>query len=181
MWLFLASLTMLFLATIAAFAIIRLTGRLSPPFGSITIPGLLWLSTIVILTSSVTLQHALKCVAYEKIDHFKISMAATLALSLVFVLLQGPALAALLAEHEALRYGTEGQAPVHLYGMIFLMVLLHAAHVVGGLIPMLVVFARAMNNRYDHENYRGVSHLAMYWHFLDAVWIFMFVTLIALA
>ncbi|MCC5829020.1 MAG: heme-copper oxidase subunit III [Phycisphaeraceae bacterium] len=181
MLLFLASLTMLFLASIAAYAVIRLTGSLSPPVGSVSLPGLLWVSTVIMLISSVTMHHALKCVSFERITHFKISMTATFGLALLFVALQGPALAGLLAEHNTLRHGGEGVQPVHLYGMVFLMILLHAAHVVGGLIPMLVVLINALADRYDHEQHRPVTHLAMYWHFLDIVWLVMFVTFLALS
>jgi cytochrome c oxidase subunit III len=63
-----------------------------------------------------------------------------------------------------------------LYGMIFFFVLVHAAHVLGGMIYLAIVTHRALDGRYDHENYVGVKHAAMYWHFLDVVWLLMFGT-----
>ena len=54
---------------------------------------------------------------------------------------------------------------------------LHAAHVVGGLPPMLVTCWRAMHARYGPENHRGIAYTAMYWHFLDGVWLVLYATL----
>jgi cytochrome c oxidase subunit 3 len=50
----------------------------------------------------------------------------------------------------------------------------HALHVLGGLIGLGVTTAHAFQGRYDHENYVGVKSAAMYWHFLDGVWIIMY-------
>jgi heme/copper-type cytochrome/quinol oxidase subunit 3 len=63
---------------------------------------------------------------------------------------------------------------LHLYGLIFFLILVHALHVVGGLVGLSVTTAHALQGRYDHERYGGVKHAAMYWHFLDAVWLVMY-------
>lgn len=67
-----------------------------------------------------------------------------------------------------------------LYLLILVLVVVHAAHLIGGLIPLAIVTYNAMRNRYDHEYHAGVTHLAMYWHFLDAVWMVMFSTFVVL-
>jgi len=59
-------------------------------------------------------------------------------------------------------------------GFVFCLILLHAMHVVGGIIAMAVVIPHAFMGRYDHEDYLGLKHAALYWHFLDAVWVVMF-------
>jgi len=53
-------------------------------------------------------------------------------------------------------------------------------HVVGGLIYLMMVLLKAYAGRYDHERYTGVRHAAMYWHFLDIVWLVMFGTMVVL-
>ena len=54
---------------------------------------------------------------------------------------------------------------------------IHAAHIVGGLIPLIIVATRATTGRYTPAYYPGVRYTAMYWHFLDVVWLTLFVTL----
>lgn len=174
--LFLAALAMLFIASLLAYALIRYTGQNAPPTGSIHLPGALWISTIAILVSSVTIQHALACVAHEKQLHFKLSMTATVLLATLFLAVQTPSLYLLLQRHHDL-----AAQNIHLYGLIFLLILLHALHVIGGVIPMLITWIKSLQGRYDHEQHRPVAYLAMYWHFLDAVWLVMFTTLLVLA
>ncbi len=176
MALFLAALTVLFLAAMLAYAVIRIQGRLSPPTGAIELPAALWISTIIILVSSITLQHALVCVRREKLNHFRLSMLATLALAALFIAVQTPAMTTLLRTHESLL-----QEHMHLYGMLFMLVLLHALHVIGGLIPMAVIGHHAWRRRYDHEHHAPVRCLAAYWHFLAVVWFAMFALFLALA
>ena len=45
-------------------------------------------------------------------------------------------------------------------------------------IPMLAVTARSFGRGYSSEDHRGVTYLAMYWHFLDGAWVVLFLTLI---
>jgi cytochrome c oxidase subunit 3 len=59
-------------------------------------------------------------------------------------------------------------------------VLLHAAHVVGGIILLALVARKAFRGGYDHEHHLGVHHAALYWHFLDIVWLVMFGTMLGL-
>jgi len=54
---------------------------------------------------------------------------------------------------------------------------LHAAHVVGGLIPLAVVTVRAFRDRYSPAAFAGVAYTAVYWHFLTAVWLVLFTIL----
>lgn len=174
--LFLASLTMLFIAGIAGYAIIRITGRNSPQHGVIQLPLMLWISTLLVTVSSVTIQNALVALRREKTAAFRQSLTLTFMLALGFVAIQSPALWNLLQQHA--RYQADN---VHLYGLIFMLILLHALHVVGGLIPMTITWFRARAGRYDHENVTPILHLTMYWHFLDIVWVVMFCAFLVLA
>jgi heme/copper-type cytochrome/quinol oxidase subunit 3 len=54
-------------------------------------------------------------------------------------------------------------------------------HVVGGIVMLLIVTARTFRGRYDHEHSTPVYNAALYWHFLDAVWLVMFFSLWAIA
>ena len=62
-----------------------------------------------------------------------------------------------------------------LYGFTFYMLTgLHGVQVIGGLIPLAVVTFQAFRGRYTATDHRGVTYGAMYWHFLDGMWLVMF-------
>jgi cytochrome c oxidase subunit 3 len=59
--------------------------------------------------------------------------------------------------------------------MVIVLAVLHALHVMGGIIALALVTARAGLGRYDHERFWAIQFSAYYWHFLDLVWIVMLV------
>lgn len=172
MWLFLAALAILFFSSMLGYAVFRVFGKLSPPLGTLRFPPLLWLSTALVLTASLSIQQALRSIRREQLEPLRRWLGITLALASLFVLVQTPALLSLLGTH-----GARGSTGHTLYGMVFFLVLLHALHVVGGVVALIVVSLRAARHRYDHESHLGVRFAAMYWHFLDSVWILMFGTM----
>ncbi|MFN3165712.1 MAG: heme-copper oxidase subunit III [Phycisphaeraceae bacterium] len=187
MWLFLAALAVLFVAGMLAYVIIRITSTFdrpaggvagevvpptAPPLHSIDMPLILWLSTGAILISSYTIHRALDNVVHERQDRFRQALLATLLLAVPFFLAQGAGLATLL--------GRASEAGAALQNAIVFLIIVHALHVIGGLIPLAVILKRANRGRYDHEYHTPVKQLAMYWHFLDAVWLVMFATFLIL-
>jgi heme/copper-type cytochrome/quinol oxidase subunit 3 len=172
MWLFLASLTMLFGATILGYLIIRLHGANSPARGQIHLPELLWLSTAIILIGSYVIHMAVDSVRREHQRNLQRLLLVCCVLAIAFVCVQTPSLIQLLAEHR--RFASHGLA---LYGLVFFLILIHALHVLGGIVGLTVTTIHASQHRYDHENYAGVKHAAMYWHFLDLIWLIMFFSL----
>ncbi len=143
------------------------------PLQSLSLPWPLWFSTVVILVSGFTLHRALQKVRVEKLAAFRQWMVATLLLSMLFLVVQTPALIALVLDRQA-------DNATALSGFLFFLILLHALHVVGGIIPLFKTTLNAYAGRYDHEHYGPVKMLAMYWHFLDLVWIVMFGVFLAL-
>tara|TARA_R110002111_G_scaffold89454_3_gene139230 strand:- start:68 stop:742 length:675 start_codon:yes stop_codon:yes gene_type:complete len=190
MWLFLVTLGILFAASLFAYLFIRMqslsavtdpnTGDVireaGPALGSITIPAGLWVSTMVMLASSLTIHLALRAVQQERLMVFRRCLWVTLALAALFLVIQTPSLMTLLSEHQAhqeLRRDNLNLGAVP-QGMIFFLIVIHALHLIGGLIPLGVVTFQASRSRYDHESYNPVRYVAMYWHFLDIVWLCLF-------
>jgi heme/copper-type cytochrome/quinol oxidase subunit 3 len=169
MWLFLAALTTLFGATMIGYGVIRLTSDRSPPLHTMHFPPSLWLSTALMLGASWTLHQALVNVRRERQAKVRQYLLASMLLAIGFVLVQTPSLVLLMREHHRKMSGG-----VFLYGLAFVLILVHALHVVGGLIGLTTTLRHGMQGKYDHENYAGIKHAAMYWHFLDGVWIVMF-------
>ncbi len=167
MCLFLASLVMLFAAAMLGYALVRLSAGGSAG-GTIHIPRPLALSTALLLLSSITIERAVYLLHREKIAAFRRQLLFTFILTLAFIAVQVPSLADLLSTHQAgLGRG------VTIYGLVFVLILLHALHVIGGVVPLVVTLRLAQRGRYDHECTTPVRSLALYWHFLGMVWISM--------
>ncbi len=175
MWLFLASLTMLFAAGMLGYGIIRLSSPAVPAHFQLHLPWPLWISTFLVLAASFTIHGAVASIQHEKRDQLRQWMMITVGLAVLFIVVQIPSMLSMLASHAELR-----GSGMPLYGMVFFLVLVHAAHVLGGVIGLGLVMRKAFRNEYDHENYVGVYHCALYWHFLDIVWLIMFGTMLVL-
>lgn len=57
------------------------------------------------------------------------------------------------------------------YALTLVLAFLHALHVVGGIVGLCIVAVQASRERYDHERFFGLRFCALYWHFLDIVWL----------
>lgn len=182
MGMFLAALFMLFVAGMVGYLLIRLTGPLSPPLHTLHFPIGLWISTGVILLSSVTMHHAVQAVRQDNQKPFRYLIGLTMALAVLFVVIQIPSLIILLREHRvALGESHLGEEPdLVLYGLIFALILLHALHVLGGWIPLAITTFKAQRGAYHADHWQPVRYISLYWHFLDGVWIVMFGTMVLL-
>jgi cytochrome c oxidase subunit III len=171
MILLLTSLSMLFGATITAYLVVRsrATGGW-PPAGSPGFPPGLWLSTLLILALSFAIESGLRGIRAG--NERRLAAASSIALVLAVAFLMS----------QALAWRVILEARANLYGFTFFMLIgLHAAHVIGGLVPLGIVAARARRGgRYRRESHAGVLYTTMYWHFLAVVWIVMFVLMFLL-
>ena len=174
----LVSLTMLFFASIAAFTIIRfesthrdpsVSPTAWPPPGFPPIPNTLWLSTLVILISSVTIQKALNAVRRDDEKGLLRSLYLTFGLGVAFLCMQA---INWWDFYRALPPATNFSG-VYLAGF-YILTALHAAHVLGGLIPLAIVIHHARRGRYSRNFYPGVRYSTIYWHFLDVIWVILF-------
>jgi heme/copper-type cytochrome/quinol oxidase subunit 3 len=177
MWLFLASLAMLFLSSMVGYVFIRLTGSTMPALFTIDLPWLLWISTVVVMFGSLTIHLALGAIRLERQAEALKWLRITLGVAVLFCLVQVPGLWQLLESHASAR---TLETRNHLFGLIFAFILLHALHVLGGVVNLAVVTVKAGRGAYDHEHFVGIRLSAMYWHFLDVVWLVMFGTMLVM-
>lgn len=170
--LFLASLGMLFAASMVAYLVIRVRADAWPPPGMPSLPGGLWFGTALLLASSGTVEWARRSIRAGKTAGP--GMAATWLLGVAFLVAQWLNWQALLA--------AEVSAATNLYGFTFYtMTGLHGLHVIGGLLPMTFVTVQAFRGTYTAGRHRGVTYSAVYWHFLGVVWLVMFAAMVIAA
>ncbi|MBA2115537.1 cytochrome c oxidase subunit 3 [Bremerella alba] len=166
--LFIASLTMFFLASLAAYGIIRGTSG-APAISLGSFPLSLVASTISMLGVSFAMHKAVINVRRERQARFRRWLITAAVISVVFLIFQSLGLHSLLDMHRAaLDEGVTKQ-----FGLMFFLVFIHALHVVGGIAFLSGVLVRARHDAYDHEKHWSVDICALYWHFLDVVWIVM--------
>jgi len=184
MLLFLAALFMLFAASIVGYVLIRLQITHAPEvplsngysrpivaLQTLELPSMLWVSTFLVVGVSVAISLAQAFFARGLHQPYRKALIAALALGAGFVTVQTPAMVSLLMSQSA---GREKFG--HLYGLLFFLVLLHALHVIGGMIGLGRLAMRVQHGGYNPTDPGPTKHIALYWHFLDAIWIAMFAT-----
>jgi len=124
--------------------------------------------TICLLSSSLTIHLAAKSLARDRVGAFLGLWLLTIALGGLF--LYGTA-----QEWHRLIYQHGLTISTNLFGTTYYsLVGLHGFHVTAGLVMLLVVAILALAGRVRMQESRRVEVLAMYWHFVDAVWVVVF-------
>ena len=171
MRLLLAALAVLFAASVTGLLVVRSNAAVWPPPGVPELPRGLWLSTLLILAASAAIHWGLTGIRRGDAQRLRRGLALTALLGLGFLASQTVSWFALVAVNLT--------AKTNLYGFTFyLLTGLHALHVVGGLVPLGLVTARAWRGRYSAASYEGVEYTATYWHFLDVIWLILWVVLL---
>ena len=165
----LASWTMLFGSLFFAYAILRLKAGTWPPDGVEPLPRLLPLvNTLVLLLSSTVLHGGVRAAAETRIGALRAALKGTIALGSLFLVLQFAVWVPLWRSGFRIDSGV--------YGSIFYgLTVFHALHVLAGLVVLLVLVPGARTGRYRSGRQSAVRLSAMFWHFVDAVWVVMFV------
>ena len=171
LWLFLATLTMLFAAFISAY-LVRSTG---PDWQTTPLLGVLWANTVVLIASSITLEVARSRRKRSILRTFRNWFLVTLLLGFGFLVGQ------LVAWKQLMDLGIFIPSNPH-SSFFYILTGLHGLHLFSGLIFLLYVFLRvkpalaeSCSSGSAHRDLTGLC--ATYWHFLTALWLFVFVML----
>lgn len=131
-------------------------------------------TTICLLSSSLTVHAAVSALRQSKRDLCSLWLAAT-------VLLGGIFLAGTGREWYELIYHDGLTIQTNLFGTTFYsLVGLHATHVIVGLIMLMLALVFSLNGAMTHEHSEKLEVLSLYWHFVDAVWVVVFLVVYVL-
>ena len=126
------------------------------------------LATICLLSSSITIWRAEKAIEDDRLGSFTVWLGATIVLATVF--LTNTAI-----EWKKLIYQDGLTVSTNLFGTTFYsLVGLHATHVVVGIFLLTSVFIFSLFGWVDSRQNERFGMIALYWHFVDAVWIVVF-------
>ncbi|MBE7172962.1 MAG: cytochrome c oxidase subunit 3 [Williamsia sp.] len=139
-----------------------------PKWIMLDLPVIFSYSTAVIILSSITIQIALKEFKERKIALYRNMLALTFVLGVLFIFLQLLGFNQLWSSGITLRGA--GAAP-----FMYVIFGLHGLHVVGGIIALLIIFIKAFSRRNRSYDPISIEVASTYWHFVDALWIYLFI------
>lgn len=162
LWIAMGSLIMMFAGLTSAFIV----KSNQVGWKSVTLPSVFWASTLAIVLSSGTVYWALRCFREREMARYRMLMGVTLVLGLLFLWLQWMGFSALWAQQITFRGSGAGQFLYVIFG-------LHALHVLGGVVVLTVLLAKAFFGRIKIYSSVTVEIAATYWHFVDLLWIYL--------
>ena len=180
MILFIASEVMFFLAWFWAFfdnalfpSAVESIGGVWPPKDMPVINplGFPLLNTLILLCSGTTVTWAHHSLINNDRQGLKTGLLATIALGIVFSAIQA-------YEYAHAPFGFVSASGGNVYGSTFMMATgFHGAHVLIGTIFLIVCYIRAAKGDFTPQKHFGFEAAAWYWHFVDVVWLFLFVSI----
>lgn len=166
------SLGVLFAATLLVYVLARVDNsiwqtsptRPTPPLGLVA-------STVLLIGVSYVLHRGMVQVRANRLESLQRSLKLAGLLAIGFLCAQCLNWAYLM--HTEFGSGVRGMYVLS----FFFLTGLHAAHVLGGFVPLGVVLTRARRHEYTSSRYDGVKYCVQYWHFLLVVWLILFTTI----
>ncbi|GAB4141728.1 MAG: cytochrome c oxidase subunit 3 [Bacteroidia bacterium] len=172
LWLGIFSIIMIFGGLTSAYVVRRGAGD----WFSIVLPQVFWISTAILLFSSATINFSIWAYRKNNKSLGNLLVGITLILGIVFSWLQFEGYEELI-QNGIFLSPAPGQSSLVSGSFIYVLSGLHLAHLGGGLIALIFTLIKGFLGRYNSENVHGVRLAAIYWHFLDALWIYLFLFL----
>ena len=168
LWLFIASIVMLFAALTSAY-IVR---RAQDGWFTFDIPAPFYGSTVILIFSSLTMYMGLKSARKNTLYHLKTCIIATFVLGLIFLYLQWKGWRALVS------IGVYFSGNNTAGSFIYVLTGTHALHLISALIFILIILIRSFRKRIPIKNLVPIQVCNTYWHFLGGLWLYLFIFLL---
>jgi cytochrome c oxidase subunit 3 len=170
LWFGIISLIMSFMGWTSAFIV---SSSREDWLADFKLPNAFIISTVFIVLSSITFILAKRALKTNERQMTTIWLLTTLVLGMVFIYNQ------FLGFQEIIDLGYNFTGPTSNVTMsyIYLIAMVHILHVVAGLICILVVIYNHFKQKYNPTNMLGFELAATFWHFVDVLWIYLFLFL----
>ena len=166
LWVGIGSIVMMFAGLTSAYIVKRSQAN----WVTFDLPVAFWYSTGIILTSSLTLHFSAKAFRERAMAQYRKLMTVTFVLGVLFIITQ------YVGFREFWKMGMTLQASVS-FSFLYVIVGLHALHVIGGVIALIVMSLKAFSNKTRNYSIVPVELICTYWHFVDILWIYLLVFL----
>lgn len=166
MWIALVGIVMMFAGLTSAVIVKRNQAN----WLSFNIPLVFWYSTGVIILSSVTLILSRKAYLNREMSKYKAFLLSTGFLGILFVGLQYLGFSQLWNSGVTLTRNVS-------FSFLYVIVGLHAVHVIGGLVGLIAVYIKSNSSRKKIYSSVPIDILNTYWHFVGILWIYLLIFL----
>lgn len=167
MWLFIVTVIMIF----AAFTSAHIVRQADGDWLEYDIPSMLWVTSGIILVSSVFMQWAYIAAKKNKAEQVKIALSVTLALGIAFLVGQLQAWDQLVDAGVFFVGNPAGS-------FMYVFTGLHGAHLISGVIFLIYMVVMAFKYKVHSKNMLNIEMCTTYWHFLGGLWIYLFIFLL---
>ena len=170
LWFAMMSMTMMFAGLTSAFVVSKSRGDWLKDF---QMPNAFLWSTVTIILCSVTFHLAKMAIRKDNRNATTSFLLLTLGLGILFVFLQFLGFNQIVANGY---YFTGAESNITTT-FLYVVTIVHLAHLAGGLISLLIIIYNHFKQKYNASQTLGIELGAMYWHFLDFLWLYLFLFL----
>ena len=137
------------------------------------LPSAFYFSTVAIIGCSLTFYLAKKAIMKNNRSKTTVFLLSTLFLGLLFVVLQFVGFRQIVDEG----YYFTGSGSSITSTFLYVVTIVHLIHLAGGVIALLIIIYNHFKQKYNSSQTLGIELGAMYWHFLDLLWVYLFLFL----
>lgn len=167
LWVAIGSIVMMFAGLTSAYIVKRSQAN----WALLEMPLIFWYSTGAIILSSLTIFLAKRAFGERQMRKYRQMLGITALLGVVFLILQ--IIGFLSYGHQDIRLTGAGSNPS--YSFLLAIASLHAVHVIGGVITLVVMYLRALSSKSRNYSAVPIDVASTYWHFVDLLWIYLFI------
>ena len=168
LWFGIISLSMSFAAFTSAYVVSRERPDWLAEF---ELPRAFVIGLLLILISSVTMILAKRAIRSGKRTNGTLFLLTTIGLGIAFILFQFQGFSEIISSYG---YNFTGATSNPKTTFIYLIAVVHIAHVVAGLVALLVTLVNHLRGKYSKGRMLGVDLASTFWHFVDVLWIYLF-------
>ena len=173
LWIGIGSIIMAFAGLTSGYVVSRTTLVANEQWLTFELPSAFISSTIAILLSSTVLWWGVSQIKKGNTGALKSSLVVTMILGAVFAVLQVQGWKQLI--DEEIYFAGAGSNPAGSW--VYAISVFHLAHLAGGVIALFVTLFKSLRGAYSADDYHGVTLLSIYWHFVDLLWVYLYVFL----
>jgi cytochrome c oxidase subunit 3 len=170
LWLMMVSITMIFAAYTSAYIVRREEGN----WLEFDLPARLLITTVILALSSATVQWAYFSARKDEIRRVQIGLVLTFGLGVAFLVGQWNVWADLV--HNKIFFGGVDSNPSGSF--LYVLTGVHAFHLITGLIFLLIVLRKSLNYQVHSRQMLSIGNVTIYWHFLGALWLYLYLFLL---
>lgn len=164
LWVAIGSIVMMFAGLTSAYIV----KSNQPKWLTFEMPRIFLYSTLVILMSSVTIQMALKQFKDRRINKYRNLLIVTLVLGSLFIIMQCLGFSQIW--QSGITLAGSGAAP-----FMYVIFGLHGIHVLGGIVALMIILLQMLSTKRRSYNPVPIEVMSTYWHFVDILWVYLFV------